>query len=163
MGVPKFIPKVYRVFHQVELGGDTTTGQLIEKLRKRGWKIDDRITEENFPISPSGEIEKVEMGIIYPGRHGIEPEEGHALRLLHDERLQRPTVQRTLRFIEHQAFKCRDCIDLQAEYLMFLHEPWFDKDGQSQILYACYLYGWYLGLGNPSRGFKTNCGFAGFR
>ena len=99
----------------VKMGGVENTDQITAAL---GFPFNDRITQANFPLTPSDTPWEDKIEIIDPGCSFSE-EEG--LRFLRDARLDRPTYEHGIRFAEQQGEKTTS---EKKSRIIFLHDPW---------------------------------------
>lgn len=118
-------PSVFRV----KLGGPETTDSIVQVLREGGFWINEYITQENFPLTPSKNLQEDEIEIIDPDCSFSE-EEG--LRILKKKGLARPTHEHAIQFAGQWGTATTS---QEKPFVVFLHEPWQDPSGNRRVVY----------------------------
>jgi len=145
-------PEVFRV----KLGGrPETTSEIVRSL---GFPVNSYVTQANFPIKPRPAIEEVEMQIVYPNCNFREAE---GLIILAEFKLERPTYEHGIRFVE-QCGKLTT--SSEKPFVLFLHEAWKDPEGVRRVLclFRRQDHRW-LHLDCLSIGFFDTCVLAGVK
>lgn len=147
-------PSVFRV----KLGGPETTDDIVCVLRGGGLRVNDHITQANFPLTPRGTPEEAGIEIVDPGK-GFSENEG--LAILKEAKLERPTYEHGLRFAEQHG---KTTTSTKKPLVIFLHEPWQGPGRDRRVMCLGRRPGYrWLFLNDPDDGFNDYCGLAGVR
>ncbi len=142
--------------YSVTLGGKTTTDQIAQSWKDAKLRIDDYITQANFPLKPHDEA-TVEIEIIDP-IFSFSEEEG--LEYLQRAGLDQPTEEYALRFAEQYGKTTTG----DKPYIIFLHKSWRCPRFRPYTLYVGReLGGRRLGLSRSDCGFGAGSVLAGVR
>lgn len=114
--------------YKIVLGGNVTTDQLVQTWKAKGFLVDKKITQTNFPLFPRIYKETFEIELTQPEYTSFSGTEG--LRHLKRIGLARPTYEHALRFVEKYAEGQRP----ENEGVIFLHEPWLTSRGGKRVL-----------------------------
>jgi hypothetical protein len=122
---------------KVKMGGTENAAQIVTGL---GYPFHKLIPKDLKDLtSESSESWESIIEIIDPG-FPFSEEEG--LQILKDRKLVRPTYEHPVRF--RQQYKEVSFLGKKS-YVIFLHEPWFDSDGDRRIVCVGRV-GWKGGL-----------------
>jgi hypothetical protein len=150
-----FDPSSFRV----KMGAAETTDEIVAYLNANGFNyVNEWINQKNFPLKAKETPEDDEIVIYDPGTSFTE-EEG--LAILKREGLLRPTYEHGLRFAREHGTATTSA---KKPFVIFLHEPWQDPDGDRRIVYVNrYPDNRGLDLYYPVNGFYGDCVLAGVR
>jgi hypothetical protein len=110
---------------RVKMGDNRTTNQITAKL---DCPFDSRITQANFPLKAATVPWEDTLRIVNPSRRFSE-EDG--LRYLAELKIDRPTYEHAIRFVEQC---CEAASSEKKRFVVFLHASWEDQEGHRYVM-----------------------------
>lgn len=149
---------------KVKMGGHENTDEVVGYLKANGFYVNDRITQDHFPLFPgSGIPVEDEIEIVNPGKSFTEKD---ASLILKEKGLLYPTHEHALRLVcVHEKLMASTSAKKMPAIIFFLRKHrWDFLRSRNILLYRNRFFAEReFDLSRPGNRFSGNCAIAGVR
>ncbi|MEK7094295.1 MAG: hypothetical protein AAB903_03080, partial [Patescibacteria group bacterium] len=114
----------------LKMGGSETTDQIVAVLRESGIRVNECVTQKNFPLT-SGEAIEDEIELVDPNRDLYFKE---SLAILKEKGLMRPTEEHAIRFSQQHGLTTTST---KKPCIIFPHKPWLGPGRSPRVVCVC--------------------------